>query len=130
MLFAARCGPCHKVGTEGGNIGPDLTTIGQKFDKTALLDAIINPSAAIVFGYEATLINTKDGSSFYGFVIAESKETIVIKDIAGQRHSLAVSNISSKEKQRKSIMPGPEDNKLSEQQLADISSYLLHKTGK
>ena len=126
-LFASGCASCHKAGDEGGNIGPDLLMIGQKFDKTALLDAIINPSAAIVFGYEAWLINTKDGRSFYGFLLSENKEGIVIKDISGAKHSIAISDISSKVKQKKSIMPAPENNDLNEQQLADVAAYLLKK---
>ena len=127
-LFASRCASCHKAGNKGSNIGPDLTMIGQKFDKTALLDAIINPSAAIVFGYEAWLINTKDGKSFYGFLIAENTESIVIKDITGTKHSIAITNISSKAKQKKSIMPAPENNGMNEQQLADVAAFLLKKS--
>ncbi len=57
-IFTSSCGACHRVGATGNDIGPELTTIGKKFDKVALLDAIINPSAGIVFGYEAWLVNT------------------------------------------------------------------------
>ena len=59
-VFTTRCASCHKAGDEGNAIAPDLTGIANKFDKTALLDAIINPSASIVFGYEPWLVTTKD----------------------------------------------------------------------
>jgi putative membrane-bound dehydrogenase-like protein len=123
-VFASHCATCHKIGAEGNTIGPDLTGIGKKFDKTGLLDAIINPSAAIVFGYEPWLINTKDGESVYGFLIAENKQTIVVKDISGQKHTIDVQKISSKKKQDKSLMPDPITNGLTEQDLADIVGYL------
>ncbi|HEX8675743.1 MAG TPA: PVC-type heme-binding CxxCH protein, partial [Segetibacter sp.] len=102
-VFAGRCSNCHKAGGEGNSIAPDLTTIGKKFDKTALLDAIINPSAAIVFGYEPWLVNTKDGASVYGFLLSQNKKSIVIKDIAGQKHIIPLQKITSKEKQDKSL---------------------------
>ncbi len=105
-------------------IGPDLTTIGKKFDRPALLDAIINPGAAIVFGYEAWLVNTKDGESLYGFLLSENKEAMVIKDMAGQKHIIALNKITSKKKQEKSLMPDPVSNGLTEQNLADVTTFL------
>ena len=125
LLFTQRCATCHKVGSEGNNIGPELTTIGKKFDRTTLLDAIINPSAAIVFGYEPWLVNKKDGESVYGFLISENKNNVVLKDIAGQKHVIPVSQISVKQKQNKSLMPDPIANGLSENDLANIVEFLL-----
>jgi putative heme-binding domain-containing protein len=124
QVFSSRCASCHKVGNEGVSIGPDLTTIGKKFDDRALLDAIVNPSAAIVFGYEPWLVNTKDGESLYGFLISENQHSLVIKDIAGQKHSIDVKKIASKKKQQKSLMPDPARNGLTEQNLADVLVFL------
>ena len=126
-MFISRCATCHKWGNEGNTIGPDLSTIGKKFDNTSLLDAIINPSAAIVFGYEPWLVNTKDGQSIYGFLISENKQAIVIRDIAGQKHIIDVVKIASKKKQEKSLMPDPVSNGLSEKDLADIIGFLKSK---
>ncbi|HZH96828.1 MAG TPA: PVC-type heme-binding CxxCH protein, partial [Flavisolibacter sp.] len=129
QVFATRCASCHKVGNEGNGIGPDLTAIGKKFDKAALLDAIINPSAAIVFGYEPWMVNTKDGQSLYGFLLSENKEAMVIKDMAGQKHTIALNKITSKQKQEKSLMPDPASNGLTEQNIADVTAYLKTQAG-
>jgi len=123
-VFSSNCASCHKVGNQGNNIGPDLTGIGRKFDKTALLDAIINPSAAMVFGYEPWLVNTKDGESIYGFLVSDNAQAIVLKDIAGQKHTVSVDKIKSKKKQEKSLMPDPINNGLTEQNLADVVGFL------
>lgn len=48
-LYNTKCASCHKLGLQGGDIGPELTAINKKFGTEELLDAIINPSAAIVF---------------------------------------------------------------------------------
>jgi len=124
QVFSSRCASCHKVNNEGASIGPDLTDIGKKFDNQSLLDAIINPGATIVFGYESWMINTKDGESLYGFLISENQHSIVIKDIAGQKHTIDVNKITSKKKQEKSLMPDPATNGLTEQNLADVLAFL------
>ncbi|MBX2924654.1 MAG: c-type cytochrome [Chitinophagaceae bacterium] len=126
-VFTTYCASCHKINGAGNDIGPELSNIGKKFDKTGLLDAIIHPSAAILLGYEPWLINTKDGGSFFGFVVSENKQTITVKDVAGQKHTIAIDNISSRKKQDNSLMPEPAVAGVSEQQLADVSEYLLGK---
>ncbi|MBC7829496.1 MAG: HEAT repeat domain-containing protein [Chitinophagaceae bacterium] len=133
LIFFRNCATCHKSNSRGSAVGPDLNGIAKKFDKNSLLDAVINPSAAIVFGYEAWLVNTNDGRSIYGFLISDNKKSIVIKDIAGQNHVIEKKKISSKQKQDKSIMPDPVTNGLTEQQLADVVNYLMMRgaeTGK
>lgn len=124
IAFTNYCAPCHKVKQAGNNIGPELTSIGKKYDKIALLDAIIHPSASIMLGYEPWLINTKDGSSYFGFIVSESKTTLVIKDAGGLSHAIAIADIGSRQKQAKSLMPEPAVSGISEKQLADIVGFL------
>lgn len=123
-MFAKNCMSCHKIASEGKEIGPELTTIGKKYDRIALLDAIINPGEGIVFGYEAWLINTKKGESFFGFLVAAGPQTVVIKDISGEKHVIVVTDITSRQKQTRSLMPEPASLGLSNQDLSDISGYL------
>jgi putative membrane-bound dehydrogenase-like protein len=123
--FVKNCGICHRVGATGNDIGPELTGIGRKFDKVALLDAIINPNVAIVFGYEPWLVNTIDGESVFGFLVADNKQSVVIKDISGNKHVIAQMKISSKKKQANSLMPDPSTMALSEKNIADIAAFLL-----
>ena len=123
-VFVKNCATCHKVGTAGNSIGPELTDIRKKFDKKSLLDAIINPDAAIVFGYEGWLINTKEGESLYGFIISSNKQSIVLKDISGQKHLIAVDKIIKKERQPKSLMPDPVANGLTEKDVANVVAFL------
>lgn len=129
-LFVKSCSNCHRVGTNGNAIGPDLTGINKKFNKPELLDAIINPSAGIVFGYEAWTVNTNDGQSLFGFLISDNQQTLTIKDISGQTHVIRKSNIKSKQKQEKSLMPDPVSNGFSEQDLADVADFLMTRPGR
>jgi len=51
-LFVGSCATCHKIGPEGGEVGPDLSTIGQVRDTAYLRHYIadpaqLNPSSAM-----------------------------------------------------------------------------------
>lgn len=39
-----RCAICHKAGDAGGDIGPDLSSIGGKFDRPHLVESLLQPS--------------------------------------------------------------------------------------
>ncbi len=125
QVYIKNCGTCHKAGDEGKQIGPDLTAIKNKFDRTALLDAIINPNAGIVFGYEPWLVTTKEGETVYGFLLSDTKQNMVLKDINGQKHVIDVTTISKKQKQTTSLMPEPITMGLSETDLSNVAAYLL-----
>jgi len=125
LLFNKNCATCHRIGDAGNDIGPELSRIGGKYDQPALLDAIVNPSAGVVFGYEPYLVITNDGDSFYGFLVADGAETVVVKDLAGRRHTIRTSRVQSKKRQENSLMPEPSVFGFSEQDLADLSGYLL-----
>lgn len=126
-VFTLFCSSCHKIQKNGNDIGPELTNIGKKYDRTALIDAIINPSAAILLGYEPWLINTKDGESVFGFLISENKQSLTVKDVAGKKHTIAIDKISARQKQDKSLMPEPSVSGMAAQQIADVAAYLLNR---
>ncbi len=124
-VFKANCANCHKHGAMGADIGPNLTAIHQKLDRNTLLDAIINPSAGLAFGYEPWLITTKTGQTYYGFLLSDGAQSVILKDVAGQKHTIATAKIASRKQYNTSLMPDPVSMGLNEQQLADLTSYLL-----
>lgn len=124
-IFQKKCASCHRAKNHGQAIGPDLTYIQDKFDRRALLDAIIYPDTAVVFGYEAWTVNLKDGQSYFGFLVADGAQTITIKDLAGKHHTIKTQQVRSRKKEEGSLMPSPAELGLSEEDLADVVEYLV-----
>jgi putative heme-binding domain-containing protein len=124
----AGCAQCHRFGTEGRDVGPDLSAIRAKFDKAGVLDAILNPSAAIAFGYEPWIITTQDDETYTGFLLADG-DPVVLKETSGAERRLAARQIVSREKQTLSIMPDNIALGLSPQDLADLVEFLLAPDG-
>ena len=52
LFHAAGCVGCHKIGAEGGAIGPDLTHIGARASATYIRESILDPGAKIAKGFE------------------------------------------------------------------------------
>lgn len=123
-IFQTNCTTCHRFDSNGNDIGPDLSNIGKKFDKPGLLDAIINPSASMAFGYEPWIIQTKDKNTYYGFVVGDGA-TVVLKDAAGQTTSIKATNITSRKQLTNSLMPEPSSMGLKEKDLSDLTAYLM-----
>ena len=124
-VFKANCATCHRHGQQGSDVGPELTNIHQKFDKNSLLDAIVHPSASIAFGYEPWLITTKKGQTFYGFLVSYGEQSVVVKGIKGQKHAIPTNDIFSRRQYKSSLMPDPVSMGLSNQQLADLTAFLM-----
>jgi putative membrane-bound dehydrogenase-like protein len=122
-IFETNCLSCHKIAGKGADIGPDLTLIKKKFDKKSMLDAIINPSASLAFGYEPWMISTSTGS-YYGFLMADAKQ-IILKDLTGKKNNIKASDVTSRVQQKNSLMPEPSSMGLKEKDLSDLTGYLL-----
>ena len=126
-LFRTVCATCHRHKQLGNDVGPELTQIHQKFDKNALLDAILNPSAGIAFGYDPWLVTTKTGQTYYGFLVSDGEQSVVIKGVTGQRHTIPADKIASRRQYKTSLMPNPESMGLKPQQVADLTAFLLRQ---
>ena len=106
------------------DVGPDLTQIRTKFDRMGLLDAIVHPDDAIAHNYEAWLVTDTAGVATYGFLLSEG-QTVVMKDAVGRRTVLDADAIATRLPMTMSLMPGPEALGLTEQDLADLTAFLL-----
>jgi mono/diheme cytochrome c family protein len=52
IIHAAGCLGCHKIGTEGASIGPDLSHVGGRLTEAGIREAILLPDAKITKGFE------------------------------------------------------------------------------
>ena len=118
------CANCHAFRGAGGAIGPDLSMIARKLDARGIIDSMINPNAAISFGYELTTVETTSGGSFTGTVIADGP-VVVLQDAEGFRTSVPAEEVASRATMGTSPMPGALPTGLSAEQIAQVTSYLL-----
>lgn len=124
MVFYTKCASCHRVGQTGQDIGPPLTDARQVFGRQSLVRAIVRPSSGVAHDYIPWMVVTNDGNVLYGFLMAENEENIVIKDPHGREHVVAASRIADRKRLEISMMPGPKELELTEQEVTDLVEFL------
>jgi putative membrane-bound dehydrogenase-like protein len=119
----AGCAACHSLGGKK-KLGPDLSAIGAKYGKQAMLDNIISPNDAIGPEYITTILTLKNGERVQGLISEESADRIVVETGPDQSQRLRASDVASRQQIRASLMPEGLLNNLSLQQVADLLEFL------
>jgi len=117
------CINCHQVGTEGKEVGPNLSEIGSKLAPAAMYESILFPSAGISHNYEQYEVTTEDGISAIGLLVEKTAESIKLKNAEGivLTHPAAGSELRRLEV---SLMPADLQKNMSAQDLADLVAYM------
>jgi putative membrane-bound dehydrogenase-like protein len=120
----AACASCHRLGYLGGDLGPDLTSIGTSRTERDLLEAVLYPSASFVRSYEPWIASTTDGEEYSGVLRRDTPEEIVLATGPGAETRIARSQMSELRLGSVSTMPAGLDEQLTKQDLADLLAFL------
>lgn len=125
LLFTQQaCHACHTDAEGQDPKGPHLVDIGQRYQRSELIESILKPSAKIAQGFDTYSFITADGKVLSGFVVLESATEIRIRENNGVAHTLKIDEIDQRMKQTQSMMPDGIVNNLTPEQLADLLAYL------
>ena len=119
----AACMRCHKVNSEGGDVGPDLTGIGTRQNREYILESILFPNKQIAAGSENLLVTLKNGMAYAGVVKSEDDKELVLNSPEDGLVKLKKSDIQSREKGL-SAMPEGMGSLLSKQDLRNLVEFL------
>lgn len=131
MYAAAGCALCHQVNGEGGAIGPDLSSLGQRFTVRDILEATIHPSRAIPDQYQMTTLELADGKTLSGRIVSRDERTTrIATELMRPTQSTAVRNADIRRERPEpvSTMPSGLLNALNEDELLDLVAYLVSAT--
>ena len=119
----ASCVRCHKLGDEGGEVGPILDGIGAKQKREYLLESIVDPNITIAPGFDSFLVVLKDGRSFAGVLKSETPTELVLNSPEDGIIKITKANITKREKGQ-SAMLAELANVLSKRDLRDLVEFL------
>lgn len=126
---AAQCKNCHTIDGTGGSLGPDLSGIGRKYERAALLETILDPSRAMAPEYVPYLLETAAGQVFVGFVAERTDTHVTLKDAENRPLRFATEEVVALEPQSRSLMPELVLRDVTAQDAADLLAYLQSLTG-
>lgn len=121
---ATGCSTCHKVNGDGSETGPDLSQIGGKFDRTHLIEAVLEPSAQIPAEFRVTIVVTSDGRVFTGIGKEETADTITLEEAGGHRRKIAKAEVEARQLGMVSLMPEGLAAGLTPAEFTDLIAFL------
>lgn len=127
MFAVAQCYKCHRMGTQGGILGPDLTGAGGRFTPKDLLTAIIEPNQSISDQYAATQFVTDSGEIVVGKIVNMAGDNFrVLTNMLDPSSLKAVNRNSIEEMQlsKNSMMPSGLLDSLTEAEIRHLMAYL------
>jgi putative heme-binding domain-containing protein len=89
------CLQCHKIGSEGGVQGPDLSIVAERLKPSELLQSVVNPGAVITEGYGLSSVMLKDGSALVGRVPKQTNALVQVITPDGKVTDLKRSEVAS-----------------------------------
>jgi putative heme-binding domain-containing protein len=127
LFNEAGCAQCHRFGREGGVAGPDLTAVGSRFDRRAIVESILEPSRVIAETYRMVSITLKSGAIIDGRIVAEEAGTLSIAINPAdpdQRRRVNSADIRTQRISDISPMPAGLVNTLTKEEILDLLAYL------
>jgi putative heme-binding domain-containing protein len=121
----ANCTACHKVGSEGGVIGPELTIVGQGRTPELLVESVFWPNRQIREGYVARRILTDDGRVLTGYVRRETKDTIELFDTVANATIVLPRSAIDEMEEAGSPMPEGLTAGMTRTEIRDLIRYLV-----
>lgn len=118
------CIRCHKVGNDGGEVGPALTGVGTKYDRNALIDSVVYPSKQIADGFGQTIVKLKNSRVETGIVRVETEAELTLVDSGTQKIVIKKSDIVTRKPSPISLMPEGLYTAIKPEEFADLISYL------
>ena len=119
---AAQCIRCHKIGSTGGVLGPDLSKVASRLSTEKILESLVNPQIELAEGYGLLVATLKDGSTVAGSITEATDETYHLQAPDGKESTLVRSLIA--EEILTSPMP-PAGAILSKVEIRDLIAYLI-----
>jgi quinoprotein glucose dehydrogenase len=120
------CVRCHRVDGTGGQVGPELSSIGKTKDRQYLLESIVHPNKVVAEGYTQIKVTTDEGELFVGIVKRETDESLVLLDADGKEIVIAQESIDDR-RPGKSSMPADLINQLTKKEVRDLVEFLANR---
>ncbi len=118
-----QCVRCHAIGPAGGQIGPNLVSLGGSSAPDYIIESLLAPDAKMKEGFQSLVIQTDDGEVLTGLQRSRTEEQIELLLADGRIVKIATSSIEAI-REGKSIMPAGLVDRLDKKQLVHLVRFL------
>lgn len=122
-VYLKTCAICHKHGSDGKDIGPDLASV-IAHPPEKLLASILDPNADIQPGFNGYTCTLKSGEQIYGLVAAETANSVTMKLADASLKTVLRNQIASLQSQNLSLMPEGLEAAITKEDMANLIEFL------
>ncbi|MFN9552255.1 MAG: c-type cytochrome, partial [Pirellulaceae bacterium] len=120
----AKCADCHRMGSQGGNLGPDLTTLSRRFHRQETLESILYPSHIISDQYVAQRVLTVHGTVESGMLTKLPDGSVKLRRADQSEVTIPGEDIEEIRTSKTSLMPANLMDVLLAEEIKDLMCYL------
>ncbi|MFN7292112.1 MAG: hypothetical protein ACK5T6_16110, partial [Pirellula sp.] len=123
----AACSSCHRIGSAGSDIGPELTLIGKNRTPGEIVESLFWPNLKIEPSYRPWKLMIDDGSVITGYIDSNQStaDSIAVKDPATGTIQTYPRELIEEQKESLSLMPNGLFESLDFNKQADLVRFLL-----
>jgi putative heme-binding domain-containing protein len=118
------CLRCHAIGGAGGQVGPDLSSVGASAQVDYLIESLLEPSRAIKENYHATVVTTTKGRQLTGIKVRQTPTALVLRDDQDREVPVPLGDIEEQGTSKVSLMPEGLTDTLTRAELLDLVRFL------
>jgi putative heme-binding domain-containing protein len=122
-VFERECKSCHRVGTTGFALGPDLTG-SPSGDAAALLANILDPNSVVQPNYLQYVVVDQNGRDYSGIIAAETATSLTLRRGDGAEDTILRGQIAEMTSTGLSMMPEGLEKTISKPDMADLIAFL------
>jgi putative heme-binding domain-containing protein len=122
----AQCIQCHRFGTSGGSVGPELAAVSSRLTTRDILESILEPSKVVSEQYQNVVLTMSDGDTVAGRVVEENELKLVLNTdpMRPNKEEFRKADIVSRRPSKISPMPDGLVNSMTEDEIWDLIAYL------
>jgi putative membrane-bound dehydrogenase-like protein len=123
VVYRRECASCHKLAAEGFDVGPSLATIQHRSPQEILIH-VLDPNREVSPNFLEYTVRLTDGRVLGGLIASETDAGITLRRAENREESLLRSEIEEVAVSGKSLMPEGLEQKINEQEMADLLALL------
>jgi putative heme-binding domain-containing protein len=128
LVESSSCFDCHRIADRGSRLGPDLSDIGSRRTPDRLKQALVVPDEEVLPENRFVRFVTRDGVTVTGRLLNQDAISVQLINPKEELKTYLRATLREYTIVDKGLMP-PAEGKLTEQQVADIVSYLSSLKG-
>ena len=123
LVESSGCFDCHRIADRGSHLGPDLTDIGGRRIPDRLRQALVAPDDEVLAENRFVRLVTREGATVTGRILNQDAISVQLINAKDELKTYMRAGLREYAIVDKGLMPSVQ-GKLSDQQIADIVSYL------